>query len=187
MVRYAKRGSVFEKGEEAWTVEADHLVRTTPEGDQDRVAWREVALVRLRFAPTRWNGNRYQVSFTTTGGDLWSVDNIHCVGVGNFEDRSPAFTPFVLACIAHIAALAPEAEARLGTTALAYWSQLLFVGAMFALLAVVLLVLPGSLSWLILVKLALIAAMLPVMFSWIGRARPRKVALEVDVFRDALP
>lgn len=187
MVRYAKRGNVFDKGEEAWFVEPDHLVRTTPEGDQDRVAWREVALVRLKYAPTRWNGNRHQFSFTTTGGDLWSVDNIHCVGVGNFEDRSETFTPFVLAAIARIAALAPDAEAKLGTTGLAYWSQLLFASAMFALLVVVLLVLPGSLSWMILVKLALIAAMLPVMFSWIGRARPRKVALDVEVFRDALP
>lgn len=186
-MQYAKRSNAFVAGEDVWTVTPDALVRTAPGGETSRLVWSDVTAVRVAYAPTRMKFGRYLISLGARSGERWTIDNQHFAGIGNFEDRSDRFTPFVLACIERIAALAPRATARIGSSAAAYWSQLIFVTAVFILLVTVILLMPGSLSWLILVKLGLIVAMLPVLFRWIGRARPRRVSLEPEAFRAALP
>lgn len=186
-MQYTKRANAFVDGEDVWTVTPDALVRTAPGGETSRLVWSEVTGVRVAFAPTRMKFGRYLISLSAGGGDRWTIDNQHFAGIGNFEDRSDRFTPFVLACIERIAALAPQATARIGSSTAAYWSQLVFVTAMFVLLVTVILLMPGSLSWLILVKLGLIVAMLPVLIRWIGRARPRRVSLDPEAFRADLP
>lgn len=186
-MQYAKRANAFVAGEDVWTVTPDALVRTAAGGGASRLVWSEVTGVRVAYAPTRMKFGRYLISLSAGGGERWTIDNQHFAGIGNFEDRSDRFTPFVLACIERIAALAPQATARIGSSTAAYWSQLIFVSAMFVLLATVILLMPGSLSWLILVKLGLIVAMLPVLIRWIGRARPRRVDLDPEAFRAELP
>lgn len=186
-MRYAKRANAFGAGEDVWTVEPDALAHTRPGGGTSRLAWTAVTGVRLAYGPTRMKTNRHTLTLTTRDGAAWAIDNMHFAGIGNFEDRSETFTPFVLACVERVAALSPDARARLGSTAGAYWSQLLFVSVTFALLAAVILMLPFTFSWLIIAKLVLIVAMLPVMFRWLGHARPRKIALDVEAFRAALP
>jgi hypothetical protein len=37
------------------------------------------------------------------------------------------------------------------------------------------------------VKLALVAAMMPVFFAFVVRSRPRRIALTVEAFRESLP
>lgn len=186
-MRYAKRANAFGAGEDAWTVETGALAHARPGGETSRLAWSAVTGVRLAYAPTRMKTNRHTLTLTTHDGAAWAIDNMHFAGIGNFEDRSESFTPFVLACVERVAARSPGARARLGSTAAAYWGQLAFVSAMFALLAAVILMLPIPFSWLIIAKLLLIAAMLPVMFRWVGHARPRKIALDPEAFRAALP
>jgi hypothetical protein len=186
-MQYAKRANAFVAGEDVWTVTPNALVRTAPGGATSRLAWSQVTEVRVAYAPTRAKFGRYLISLGARSGDRWTIDNQHFAGIGNFEDRSDRFTPFVLACIERIAALAPQATARIGSSAAAYWIQLIFVSAVFALLVAVILLAPGSLSWLILVKLGLIVAMLPVLIRWIGRARPRRVSLDPEAFRPNLP
>lgn len=186
-MQYAKRANAFVAGEDIWTVTPDALVRTAPGGETSRLVWSTVTEVRVAYAPTRMKFGRYLISLRARGGERWTIDNQHFAGIGDFEDRSDRFSPFVLACIERIAALAPQATARIGSSSAAYWSQLIFVSAMFALLVMVILLLPGSLSWLILVKLGLILAMLPVLIRWIGRARPRRVSLDPEAFRAELP
>ncbi len=186
-MQYAKRVNAFVGGEDVWTVTPDALVRTSPGGGTSRLVWTTVTGVRVSYAPTRLKADRYLISLNAGGGERWTIDNLHFAGIGNFENRSDRFTPFVLACIERIATLAPQATAQVGSTAAAYWSQLVFVSAVFVLLVTVILLMPGSLSWLILVKLGLIVAMLPVLFRWIGRARPRRVSLDREAFRAELP
>ncbi len=186
-MRYAKRANAFGAGEDVWTVEPDALAHARPDGTVSRLAWTAITGVRLAYAPTRMKTNRHTLTLTSRDGASPAIDNMHFAGIGNFEDRSESFTPFVLACVERVAALSPGAGARLGATTGAYWGQLLFVSVMFLLLATVILVLPFNASWLIIIKLVLIVAMLPVMFRWVGRARPRKIALEAEAFRAALP
>lgn len=187
MTAYAKRENVFEKAERVWTVGEDALVWRRPGRGAARMAWTEVAALAVAYAPTRLKADRHRLTLRAADGRAWTVDNMSFRGVGDFEDRSETFTPFALACVARVAAASPGAKARIGATALEYWGQLAFVGAMFALLAVVILALPVTFGGVFWVKLAVIAGMLPVLVRWIVAARPRTVALDPEAFREALP
>lgn len=187
MIRYAKRENVFEKTERVWTVEPDALVWSGMDGTFARAPWTDVLSVRLTYAPTRMKPWRHKLTLKTRDGAVWTIDNAHFQGVGEFEDRSGSFTPFVLACVERIAALAPAARARLGSDPLAYWAQLAFVALMFGLLAFVIIALPTPFGAVIWIKLGLIAVMLPVMFSFAVRAWPRSADLDAEAFREALP
>lgn len=186
MIAYGKRENLFEKGERRWVVESGGLRQSWPQGGDLVLRWADVREIRLTYAPTRFKTWRHKLILRGPAG-AWVIDNVHFAGIGSFEDRTEAFAPFVLACVERVAALAPGATARLGSAPLAYWAQLLFVGAAFALLALVVVALPVSFSGMVWVKLALVAAMLPVLAAFVVRSRPRRIALEVEAFRAALP
>ena len=186
MIAYARRENLFEKGERRWVVEAEGLRQSWPQGGELLLRWAEVREIRLTFAPTRFKPWRHKLTLRGPGG-AWVIDNVHFAGVGSFEDRSDSFGPFVLACVERVAALAPGATARLGSAPLAYWAQLLSVAAACSLLAMVVITLPVSFSGMVWVKLALVAAMLPVLLTFVVRSRPRRITLDVEAFREALP
>lgn len=186
MIDYAKRENVFEKAERRWIVDADGLHHLYPGRPEAVLPWNAVREIRLTFAPTRMKAWRHKLTLRT-GAATWIIDNGHYRGVGDFEDRSDRFSPFVLACVERVREAAPGATARLGSAPLAYWAQLIFVTAMFGLLALVLIALPTTWSAFVWIKFALILAMLPVLFSWVIRSWPRKVALDPGAFRTALP
>jgi hypothetical protein len=186
MIAYAKRENVFETGERRWSVEDEGLRQSFPQGGDAGVRWDRVREVRLTYAPTRFKTWRHKLTLRGPKGD-WVIDNVHYVGVGNFEDRSDTFGPLVLACVERVAAAAPGATARLGSAPLAYWAQLLFVAAAFSLLAFVVIALPTAFSGMIWLKLLLIVAMLPVLATFVVKSRPRRIALDPEAFRAALP
>jgi len=187
MIRYAKRENAFEKAERVWTVEPDALVWSGIDGTYARIPWTDVVAVRLVYAPTSLKTWRHKLTLKGRNGATWIIDNAHFKGVGEFEDRSAAFSPFAMACIERIAAAAPAARAALGSDPMAYWTQLAFVAAMVTLLAVVIILLPTPFGALIWIKLALIAAMLPAMARFVIRSWPRTVPLDPEAFRAALP
>ncbi|MDO9335252.1 MAG: hypothetical protein Q7T61_02525 [Caulobacter sp.] len=184
---FSKRDNAFERGEHVWRVEDDCLIWTRPGGDSLTLLWKDVGAVRAAFAPTRWKRWRHIFELTTRKGATLLVDNAHFKSVGDFEDRSASFVPFVLACIDRVVALAPDARARVGAGPVSYGLQLAFLLGMMALLAFVLIALPTPLGWLILVKLALIAILAPVAVLWAVRAWPRAVALSPAALLAGLP
>ncbi len=186
MIAYGKRENVFEKGERRWVVETEGLRQSWPQGGDLLLRWADVRGIRLTYAPTRFKTWRHKLTLRGPAG-AWVIDNVHFAGVGSFEDRSDSFGPFVLACVEQVAARAPGAAARLGSAPLAYWAQLLFVGAALSLLALVVVALPVNISGMIWLKLLLVAAMLPVFLIFVVRSRPRRIALDVEAFRAALP
>jgi hypothetical protein len=187
VVTYAKRENAFEKGEHVWRVEDDCLVWTRPGGDSLTLLWKDVGTVRTAFAPTEWKSWRHVFALTTRKGATLVIDNAHFKSVGDFEDRSSSFVPFVLACIERVAALAPDARGRIGAGPLNYYGQLGFALAMMALLALVLFTLPTPSGGLVAVKLFLVAAMLPVAAAWAVRSKPRTVSLKPECFLPGLP
>jgi hypothetical protein len=186
-VTYAKRENAFEKGEHVWRVEEDCLIWTRPAGDSLTLLWKDVGAVRTAFAPTEWKTWRHVFELTTRKGATLVVDNAHFKSVGDFEDRSASFIPFVLACVDRIAVLAPDARGRVGAGPLNYYGQLAFALGMMVLLAFVLFTLPTPTTALIVIKLALIGAMLPVAIAWAVRSKPRKVPLRRESFLPGLP
>ena len=184
---YSKRENAFEKGEHVWRVEDDCLIWTRPGGESLTLLWKDVGAVRAAFAPTRLKTWRHVFELTTRRGAKLVIDNAHFKSVGDFEDRSPSFIPFVLACADRVAAQSPDAKARVGAGPASYFGQLVFLLGMMALLAFVLIALPTPLGWLVLVKLALIAFMLPVAAVWAVRARPRTAPLSPGGLLPGLP
>lgn len=186
MIVHARRENVFEKAERRWFIDADGLRRTIPGQPDPVLAWAEVVELRLTYAPTRFKPWRHKLTLRSRR-ETWVIDNVHFKGVGDFEDRSATFNPLVLACVERVREAAPGAIGRLGSAPLAYWAQLIFVTAAFALLAMVIVAFPVNFSGLIWVKLGLIVVSLPVLFGFAIRSWPRRAPLDAEAFRKALP
>ena len=184
---YSRRENAFEKGEHVWRAEDHALIWTRPAGDSLTLLWKDVGAVRAAYAPTRARTWRHVFELTTRKGAKLQIDNSHFKAIADFEDRSPTFIPFVLACLDRIVAQAPDARASVGSSPAAYVAQLLLMLATMAFTIFVLILLPTPLGWLLLVKLLLIAVMLPTVALWAARARPRRVALSLGGLQPGLP
>ncbi|WGM39031.1 hypothetical protein [Caulobacter sp. NIBR1757] len=184
---YSKRENAFEKGEHRWSVEDHALIWTRPAGDSLTLPWKDVGAVRAAYTPTRARTWRHVFELTTRKGSKLLIDNSHFRGIADFEDRSPTFVPFVLACLDRVVAQAPDARASVGSSPAGYFGQLLFMLATMALVIFVLVVLPSPLGGLILLKLLLIAVMLPAAAVWAIRARPRRASLTLGGLLPGLP
>lgn len=186
-ITYAKRQTAFDREEHQWRVEPDALIWVRPGGESLTAPWRDVVAVRAAFAPTRWKPWRHVLEIASRQGPRLLIDNAHLRGVGDFEDRSEAFSRFALACIARIEAAAPTARGWLGAGWSAYLAQAAFAGAGLLLAAIALLALPSAVGGTVLLKLALIGAMLPLAAVWLVRSRPRSAPLYPAAFLAGLP
>lgn len=187
MTSYSKRETAFDPGEQVWTVEAEGLRWARADGARLGMAWARVRAVRLTFAPTGLKPWRHKLTLVSRTAGTWTIDNGHFKGVGDFEDRSAGFNPFVLACVERVAAANPAAQGRLGADPLAYWAQMAFVVLGLGALAWVVLALPVDFNGAQWAKLGVIAALLPTGLLFAVRSWPRPVALDVEAFRAALP
>lgn len=187
MIQYAKRDNAIESGEHIWRIEAETLVWTRPSGETVTLLWRDVISLRVAFAATRWKPHRHLLEIRARQGLSMVIDNCHFLHVGSFEDRSATFTPFALACISKIALAAPRAVGRVGARPAVYFSQLAFALLAFTLLLVVLIALPTPLGLLVVIKMVLILASLPLLIQWAIRSRPRRAAISLDGVGAALP
>jgi hypothetical protein len=188
-VAYRKRQNLFEATETEWRAEDDALIVTDASGKVIRLPWQEVAGIRLAYAPTRAKTWRYVFVLHFRNGRKIDIDNAHFAGIGNFEDRSETYVPFVRAALARIRALAPEARARAGSATMSYVLNLGFVVLSFGLLAFVLFTLPTPLDYLSgssFIKLGIVIILVPVLFRWVVKARPRGIRLDA-LPKDALP
>jgi hypothetical protein len=177
--RYAKRDSLFTKTPREWRVEDDALVERAPDGTERRLAWKAAARVQISFSPTRVKPWRYVFRLWPDAGERIEIDNVDFKGFANFADTSAAFTPFVHAALVRVAAARPDARVLLGTAALAYAAGVLFGGGSLILLAFVIFALPVGAGWppTAIIKLVIIAFMLPTFFKWVRRSRPRSLTI----------
>lgn len=187
MLTYTKRNNLFEKGEREWRVTEEAILCRDPQGGEQSIPWRDIESVRLAYAPTRFKTWRHAMVLKFRNGLSWTIDNVHFKGIGDFEDRSAAYTPFVREVIAHIRAKAPQARARVGSTPIAYWISVISLTLMFSVLAMLLIAVPiVEFPGVVWVKLLIIAFFLPTLFLWAKRAFPRSASLDA-LPEDALP
>jgi hypothetical protein len=186
-ITYAKRQTAFDREEHQWRVEPEALIWVRPGGESLTAPWRDVVAVRAAFAPTRWKPWRHVLEIVNRQGPRLLIDNAHLRGVGDFEDRSETFSRFALACIASIETAAPSARGWIGAGWGRYLGQAGFAGAVILLATIVLLALPSALGGTVLLKLALIGAMLPLAAVWLVRSRPRRAPLYPAAFLPGLP
>jgi hypothetical protein len=187
VIVYRKRQSLFEKAEREWRVEDDALVFRAADGREHRQPWRGATTVRMRYAPSnnlRW---RYLFDIVFADGAHWQVDNMHFLGFASFENRAAGYTAFVRSALEHVRAAAPNAGIFAGGSPGCYYAQAALGVVTLVLLAMLLVMLPIGGSWTVLVRLGLVAAMIPLFVRWMRRNRPRVIGPHDDIPRDVLP
>jgi hypothetical protein len=152
-----------------------------------RLPCADIVELRVTFDPTRADTRRYRCDLTMRDGGRATIWSTHYVSAGDFEDRAATYTPLVRGLVARAAAANPACVFRAGKPRLVYWAEHAFLIAMAALLVFVLALVGGSgVSELVLVKLAIIAAFIPLLWSYARKNRPRRFGHDA-VPSDLLP
>lgn len=162
----------------AWRLLPDALELTGGPGAEpglvQRFAYRDMVQVRLSYRPSRFDTGRYACGLALRSGQHLTIVSTHYAGVASFEDRAASYTPFVRELIGRIAAANPQARFRGGRHPAAYLAEHGFLLAMIVVLLLVLLevgVLPfGD---IVMVKLGIVLATLPLAFVYARRNWPR--------------
>lgn len=166
------RTSVLER-EILWRLEGDTLLQISEGLPPHVIRLEEVEGVRLMYAPTRFQTGRYACRLALRGGHSLGLQNEHFEGFATFADRSTTYRSLILALIRRRASLGPGCR-YLGGTSMVNWilQTAILVGSGLLLAAAFLAFGPSS-NAMILVKLIIIAAMLPVAIRWVAKNRPR--------------
>ncbi|MEP1207856.1 MAG: hypothetical protein ABJM29_00035 [Rhizobiaceae bacterium] len=150
------------------------------EGKQD-ACWNlsDITQVNLRYDPTRFCRNRFRMMLQNTAGNGLTVSNVSFKGFADFDDQSDTYRQFVSTL--HAALLAQGAQTRFlgGLSRTSYWLHWILTGV--AAIAVVMASLAFfalGLSWLILIKVALIAFYFPTLLAFMRRSRPTNYAAD---------
>lgn len=158
------------------------------QGGAARFPYGDIAEIRLLFDPTRFDTERHRCDVTLRDGTRAAFWSTHYVSVGEFEDRGGSYRPLVRQLVARVAAANPNCQFRAGKRPLVYWAEQIFLAAMAALLIWVLALVGGSgLSELVLVKLGIVVALIPLALRYARRNRPRAfqpAAVPPDVLPD---
>lgn len=133
--------------------------------------------MRLEFAPTRPERNRYRCRLALGNGSTVEFFNRTYRGVYDFADTTADYVSFVRALLTALAAHAPQcrfvAGAGAANYALGVTGFLVAAGAV--LLALVFSITVG-LWWLVLIKAALIVFYFPTAWQWLRRNREQAFA-----------
>lgn len=140
-----------------------------------RLPYAGIAELRLSFDPTRADTRRHRCDVTLRDGERATIWSTHYVSFGAFEDRAATYTPLVRGLAGRAAVANPGCAFRAGKRPLAYWAEHAFLIAMAALLVWVLALVGGSgLSELVLIKLGIVVALIPLALAYARKNRPRR-------------
>jgi hypothetical protein len=171
MLRYPTRNHAFLPSVE-WTLTGPHLTCGDGKSPPRVIALSDVRSVRLEFAPTRPELNRYRCRLTLTNGQVVEFFNRTYRGVYDFFDTSAAYVEFVNALLAALAVHSPHCRYVSGATPGNYVLGVVgFIVATGAVLLVLIFAITNGLWWLVLIKAAIIAFYLPTAWSWLRRNR----------------
>ncbi|MBY9067654.1 hypothetical protein K1X12_12150 [Hyphomonas sp. WL0036] len=113
-----------------------------------------------------------------------TLSNMHFAGIGNFEDRSESFYPFLWLIALGVRRESPHAVFRAGERPELYWPLLAFAIGGLALLVAVLWALPigaENAGTAALIKGIVILGSLPLLAGWAWKSRPREFDPEHDL------
>lgn len=166
------RVSVLEP-EKRWSLRDDTLWMESGGRPPVAIPLASLRNVRLMFAPTRFQRNRFQCHLYNANGCCAEIQNEHYKGVMDFEDRSGSYRGLVEALVKRTAAVNPSCRFSTGTSWTSWILQTGFLAFMFIVLAFVLYAMGSAASSLVVVKLLLIAFYVPTAAAWIIKNKPR--------------
>ena len=169
---YRVRQHAFEP-ERLWRVGSDGLSWEAGE-KRGHFDFSEITSIRLSYTPTRFDFARYRCTITRFNGWRENFTSTSYAGIGQFDDRAPAYGRFVRNLIAQASRANPAIRLEAGELHLKYWSKHRHsrwrLGSSCdrdASRSVSMR--PGS-SWS---NLLVIAFLLPIGLRWIAKNRPR--------------
>ena len=114
-LEHTVRNSLIDR-ERTWTLGPDalHWKSNKREG---RIACGDIAKVRL-IAYTSAGGEAFQCTLSVRGLGKVKIRSHSYISLGNFEDRSATYTPFMRQLLVRVAAASPKTEFIAGSTGL---------------------------------------------------------------------
>jgi hypothetical protein len=189
---YRVRRSVIEP-EVTWTVTSGTLEHSAHSSQDARktadksYSLTDMRAIRLAYDPSDADSARHWCDITTQSGEVLRVVSTHYQGFAAFEDRGAAYAPWVRALIAATAAANPACVFEAGKPIGVYYGEIAFLTAA-AVFLIGTLLLTGAMGIIeiVVIKLILLAVMLPVLRDYLRKNRPRRfTASTIPV--DSLP
>jgi hypothetical protein len=170
-VEYTVRRHAFEK-QRTWRIDAAG-VSWSAEDKSGRFDFSEISTIRLQWAASRADHARYACQVARANGWTETIVSTHYDGPMQFPDRRGTYLPFVHELVRRTAAANPACHFRAGTTPVRFLGNLTAMIAGLALLALVALTLGVPFTGIVVMKLIVIAALLPLALAWFKKNRPR--------------
>ena len=172
---YPTRNNVLSPGFELRVEGHGDRLRIVTDGAADRVVRiAELVEVRLEFAPTRIEMNRYRCVLLERNGRRTEFFNRRFTGFATFEPTDETYVVFVRVLLLAIERYAPDCRCCAGAGGATYaLGAVGFVTAALALLMVAGFVILNGLWWLVVVKALLMLFYFPTAWRWLKRNRER--------------
>jgi hypothetical protein len=140
---------------------------------EGRLAYADFTEVRLAYAPTRVQKNRFLLTLVGKQGKPLQISNASYRSLADFEDRSLGYSRFVVALHRAVAVANPGVRFVSGNTRGQYTlNGLMAAFAVAVMVAGLVFFIAFGLVWVALIKMGLMAYYLPSLLRYLGRNRP---------------
>lgn len=139
----------------------------------DGVFYDKISEVRLAYAPTRVSRNRYRTQVIFREGGMAEFFNTTYVGLADLPEQNAQYIAFLTGLHEVLATKGKDVRYRQGNSMAAYvgnWLLMIFIAAMLVLAALLLFTWGGT--WMVVVKLAIIAFFIPTLIRYMKNAKP---------------
>lgn len=186
-LRYTTKNNALTSSQ-SWTLDGASLrIENLTGGTPRIVPLSSIRSLRLDFAPTRPERNRYRCTLQANGFFGLEFFNRSYKAPYIFTDTSGEYVEFVRALHAALIVHAPRCRYHAGASVGSYalnvlatgWIALCFAAISWFLARV-------NLTWMIAIKIALLLFYMPVLVHWLHRNRPREYEPE-SIPPDVLP
>lgn len=186
-VTHQVRASALER-ETIWSLQPDGLHWQTEGCRAQSEAYKNMVEIRLRFAPTPADHQRYCCEIKTQGGRGLTIVSTHYVGLARFEDRGATYGSLVRELIARVKQARPAVRLWAGMARPVYYRLMASIG-LAGMLLIWAVGLPGAGSemstgsW---VRVAGMLLLVSLTWSFFKVNRPRDFSAE-DIPAELLP
>lgn len=171
-IAHTVRASALEE-QKTWKIIGDTLWICIEGKPDTPIPLRAILKLRLSYDPGRIERNLFRCHLYNTGGKCAAIPSCHYGGIASFEDRAESYTPFVRTLIHRLASVNPRCEFVAGISRLRWWANAAFLTVAFGFLLLILIMLYTAIGPLVIIKLLLIAFLVPTLIRWFSRNRPK--------------
>jgi hypothetical protein len=185
-MRYATRNHALVPAT-VWTLDGAALTLEEGKRPPRVLPLAAVHALRLDFAPTRPERNRFRCRLTLHGGTTLTFFNRTFAGFADFRETSADYVAFVQALVAALRQHSPQCQFIAGATWPSYLFNLAATAFVFLCFAAISwFLLRVNLTWLIALKVLILLFYVPTLLRWVARNRPRRFH-PVTIPPDLLP